>query len=347
MHKLPFLYSVIFSLLLGLTFGGTMLTIFVIPREVEGDITETIDLSAFTKPEPPTESPTFVLTLPSLGGTPEPPTEGDSDELISTDAPTEPPILYPIITENSSLDEQISIVISTLREFGSDFYIADVRISDPFLLKTAFAQDRYGLNITEKPSEQARRVGAILAINGDYYGANEKGYVIRNGTIYRTSVRTHDEKHRKYFEDLAFLWNGDLVPFDEKTTTIDDLKSMGVFHVFAFGPTLLKNGEIVVDADTEVGVSNPNGNPRTAIAQIAAGHYLFVCADGRTDVSRGPTLLELATVLQRLGAVTAYNLDGGGSATMYFNGRVVNKPCTHWNEIMERGGSDIVYIGYN
>lgn len=351
MHKLPFLYSVIFTLILSLTFGGTMLTIFVIPREIEGEITETIDLSAFTKPDPPTEAPTFVLTLPSLGGTPEPPTDGEGEELISTEplteAPTAPPILYPIITENSYLDEQISIVISTIRQFGSNFHVADVKIDDPFLLKTAFAHDTFGLNITEKTSEQAKRVGAILAINGDYYGANEKGYVIRNGTIYRTSVRPTGDKRRKYFEDLAILWNGDLVPFDEKATTMDDLKRMGVFHVFAFGPTLLKGGEIVVDASTEVGVANPSGNPRTAIAQIAEGHYLFVVADGRTDESKGPTLLELATVLRELGAVTAYNLDGGGSATMYFNGRLINNPCTNWNEIKERSVSDIVYIGYN
>lgn len=343
MRSLPFLYGVIFALALCLTFTGSMLTVFVIPREATDEGTETIDLSAFTKPEIPTEEPTYVLTLPPVGGAPEPPA-GDSPE---TDAPTEPPVVYPIITENSYLDEQISIVISTIREFGSNFHVAEVKLKDPFLLKTALAHDAYGLNITERTSDQARRVGAIFAVNGDYYGANEKGYVIRNGTIYRTSRRPTDDKRRKYFEDLAILWNGDLVPFGEKTTTMDDLKAMGVMQVFAFGPTLVKNGAITVDADTEVGVANPSGNPRTAIAQIAEGHYLFVVADGRTDESKGPTLLELATVLCDLGAVTAYNLDGGGSATMYFNGRLINNPCTHWNEITERAVSDIVYIGYN
>lgn len=343
MHRVPFLYSIIFTLVLCLTFTGSMLTVFVIPREVPDEGTETIDISAFTKPEPPTEAPTYVLTLPNVGGTPEPPA-GDSP---ITDLPTDSPIIYPIITENSYLDEQISIVITTLREFGSNFHVAEVILKDTFLLKTALAYDTFGLNITEKTSDQARRLGAILAINGDYYGANEKGYVIRNGTIYRTSMRTNDEKHRKYFEDLAILWNGDLFPFDEKDTTIDDLRAMGAFQVFAFGPTLLKAGEIVVGADTEVGVANPSGNPRTAIAQIAEGHYLFVVADGRTDESKGPTLLELATVLRDLGAQTAYNLDGGGSATMYFNGRLINNPCTHWNDIKERAVSDIVYVGYN
>lgn len=43
---------------------------------------------------------------------------------------------------------------------------------------------------------------------------------------------------------------------------------------------------------------------------------------------------------------TAYNLDGGGSATMYFNGRVVNTPTSNGDPGDEREVSDIVYIGY-
>ena len=50
--------------------------------------------------------------------------------------------------------------------------------------------------------------------------------------------------------------------------------------------------------------------------------------------------------MQSLGVVTAYNLDGGGSSTMYFNGEVVNNPTTSGRSIKERSVSDIVYIGY-
>ena len=45
-----------------------------------------------------------------------------------------------------------------------------------------------------------------------------------------------------------------------------------------------------------------------------------------------------------LGCTEAYNLDGGGSTTMYFNGQVVNQPTTNGNTIKERAVSDIVYI---
>lgn len=348
----PFAYAACFGTALTLFFAWSLLAVFVIPREMEEpEAFDTIDFSKFTHPadpEPPTEpesGPVYILTLPSDEPDKEPP-ESETDGESTTEAVTVPAVEYPIITENSYLDEHISITITTIRRYGSNFHVAEIKLSEPAYLKTALAKDAYGLNIKEKTSVQARRVGAILAINGDFYGANEKGYVIRNGIIYRQSLRPTDDKRRKYFEDLAILWDGSLLPFDEQTTSISDLASMGAMQVFAFGPTLIKGGEIAVDADTEVGVSNPSGNPRTAIAYLGKCHYLFVVADGRTDESKGPTLLELAQVLRELGAETAYNLDGGGSATMYFNGRLVNNPCTNWNDIHEREVSDIVYIGY-
>ena len=55
---------------------------------------------------------------------------------------------------------------------------------------------------------------------------------------------------------------------------------------------------------------------------------------------------ELAQFMDSLGVKTAYNLDGGGSSTMYFNGEVINQPTTNGKSIQERSVSDIVYIGY-
>ncbi len=348
----PYVYAVCFGLALTLLLAWSLLAVFVIPREMEPpEEYETIDLSGFTRPSEdgtpsePESEPVYILTLPSDELVVEPSETESQDETV-TEPDTEPPVEYPIITENRYLDEHISITIETVRRFGSNFHVAEIRLDDPRYLKTALAKDTYGLNIVETTSSQARRVGAILAVNGDYYGANEKGYVIRNGVIYRRSLRPTDDRRRKYFEDLAILWDGSLMPFDEKSTSISDLQSLGAMQVFGFGPTLIRNGEIAVDTDTEVGVSYPGGNPRTAIAYMGEGHYLLVVADGRTDESKGPTLHELAQVLRELGAVTAYNLDGGGSATMYFNGRLVNNPCTNWNQIQEREVSDIVYIGY-
>lgn len=87
-------------------------------------------------------------------------------------------------------------------------------------------------------------------------------------------------------------------------------------------------------------------NPRTAIGIIDDNHYVFVVSDGRTSESEGLTLYELATFMKSLNVKTLYNLDGGGSSTMYFNGEVINNPTTNGKKITERSVSDIVYIGY-
>ena len=86
-------------------------------------------------------------------------------------------------------------------------------------------------------------------------------------------------------------------------------------------------------------------NPRTAIGIIDDLHYVFVVSDGRTDESEGLSLYQLATILEDLDVETAYNLDGGGSSTMYFNGEIVNTPVSMRRNSSERSVSDIVYIG--
>ena len=74
---------------------------------------------------------------------------------------------------------------------------------------------------------------------------------------------------------------------------------------------------------------------------------MFLTADGRTDESAGLTLYQLAQFMKdELGTVLAYNLDGGGSSTFVFDGKVINKPTSDGDSIRERSVSDIVYIGY-
>lgn len=68
------------------------------------------------------------------------------------------------------------------------FMLRIIVLSSPEYLQTVFAQNAYGHNVTEKTSEIAERAGAILAINGDYYGVQEEGYVLRNGVLYRSTA---------------------------------------------------------------------------------------------------------------------------------------------------------------
>lgn len=242
------------------------------------------------------------------------------------------------LTDSAYSDGNISITLKEYREHDTTIYVADVQVSSAEYLKTAFAKSAYGKNVTDKTSEIAEDAGAILAINGDYYGAREKGYVIRNGMLYRNTSSSSQE-------DLVIYKDGSLDVITEKSVSAQSLLDAGAQQVLSFGPALVIDGKVSVTEDEEVGKAM-SSNPRTAIGIVDELHYLFVVSDGRTSVSEGLSLRELAEFMQSLGADIAYNLDGGGSSTMVFNGKVINNPTTNGKSIKERSVSDIVYIGY-
>ncbi|KXU14035.1 Exopolysaccharide biosynthesis protein [Streptococcus infantis] len=244
------------------------------------------------------------------------------------------------ITDSSYKDDNISINLTETTVNNTQVYVADVILNSSDYLKTAFAQNAYGTNVTAKTSVTAADNNAILAVNGDYYGANSTGYVIRNGVVYRDTVREDSSNG-----DLAIYKDGSFKVIYEDQISAEQLVNDGVANLLAFGPALVKNGEIVVDTNTEVGQAMAS-NPRTAIGIIDENHYIIVVSDGRTSESEGLSLYQLAEIMKSYGAKTAYNLDGGGSSTLYFNGQVINKPTTGGNKISERAVSDIVYIGY-
>ena len=244
------------------------------------------------------------------------------------------------ITNSSYKDGNISIKLTETTVNHTQVYVADVTVSSSEYLKTAFAQNSFGTNVTAKTSVTAADNDAILAVNGDYYGANSSGYVIRNGVVYRDTVRENSNNG-----DLAIYKDGSFKIIYEDQISADQLVKDGVVNLLAFGPALVENGEIAVGKNQEVGQAMAS-NPRTAISIIDENHYIIVVSDGRTSESEGLSLYQLAEVMKSYGAKTAYNLDGGGSSTLYFNGQVINKPTTGGNKISERAVSDIVYIGY-
>ncbi|WP_175062567.1 phosphodiester glycosidase family protein [Streptococcus salivarius] len=246
-------------------------------------------------------------------------------------------------TDTTYKDDNMDIKITTGKTSDTTYYVADIQLSSADYLKTALAQNTYGTNITDTTSSIAQQNNAIFAINGDYYGANQSGYVIKNGQVYRDTDRNSD------YEDLAVYSDGSFKTFKESDTTVQKLVDSGVVNTFAFGPTLVENGKVAVSENEEVGQAMAD-NPRTAIGVIEESdgsvHYIVIVSDGRTSESSGLTLYEMAELMKSYGMTTAYNLDGGGSSTMYFNGQVINKPTTNGNKISERAVSDIVYIGY-
>lgn len=307
--------NMVFALILAAYTVYAALDTFVIVRVLTPDTLPTATAEASTAP---TEAPTAAPT--------------------ATESPAEQATTAPISADTEYHDDQIDIVLTTMRVENTTVYVADVQIADISLLKTALAGNTYARNLTETTSVQAANTGAILAINGDYYGAQERGYVLRNGVLYRASAQSGTDA-------LVIGADGNFRIINEGETSADTLVREGAWQVLTFGPVLINGGQVTVSSSDEVGRAMTS-NPRTAIGQISEGHYLLVVSDGRTKESTGLSLRQLAELMQSLGAQIAYNLDGGGSSTMVFQGRVVNNPTTNGRSIRERSVSDIVYIGY-
>src|SRR5919205_542786 len=248
------------------------------------------------------------------------------------------------VTDTSYSADDANIKISTVATGSGDgtvtYYAADVVLDDATTLKSAFANDSFGENITQTTSEIAAAHSAIFAINGDYYGFRDTGIVIRNGVTYR------DEGAR---QGLAFYRDGTVKVYDETVTNAQQLVADGVWNTLSFGPAIVQDSRVVegvedVEVDTNFGNHSIQGEqPRTAVGLIDTNHLVFVVVDGRSPgYSVGVTMTGMARIMKDLGARTAYNLDGGGSSTMYFNGALVNNPL---GANRERGTSDILYIG--
>jgi exopolysaccharide biosynthesis protein len=93
-------------------------------------------------------------------------------------------------------------------------------------------------------------------------------------------------------------------------------------------PQLIKNGKIDITWEQEKSTKAfvETRHPRTAVAKLKDGKFLMITVDGRSEISGGIGLQDLAEYLLSLGAIDAMNLDGGGSTTMFLDGKVVNHP---------------------
>lgn len=305
----PYIYAITFSIILIACTSYSLLDVFVIPHYISAATNSSASQTSSSQSSDSTKAET-----------------SNTGNVTSTSTSYE--------------DDNIKVTITTITEYDTTIYVADVELSSPEYLQTALANNSYGTNVTDTTSDIAESVNAILAINGDYYGANKSGYVIKNGTVYRSTVRDDYENG-----DLVIYEDGSFGIIYENEVSAQELVDSGVVQLFAFGPSLVENGNIQVSTSTEVDQSMTS-NPRTAIGIIDECHYILVVSDGRTSESAGLSLYELASIMQDYGCVTAYNLDGGGSSTMYFLGEVVNNPTTNGKTIKERAVSDIVYIGY-
>ena len=221
-----------------------------------------------------------------------------------------------IETENSYSSPDLSITVSEVNDGNITYYLADIYVRDITCFQTALASDTYGSGFRDSIAGMAALKGALLAVNGDYYGNTSEGVVIRNGTIYRANATDCDV--------CVLYYDGTMKVMPGSSFSVEEAVADGAWQAWTFGPALLgSSGEILTN------FSSPNriisANPRTAIGHYEPGHYCLVVVDGRGE-SAGITLPQLSKLFHELGCSAAYNLDGGNSSIMVWGDEVINNP---------------------
>jgi exopolysaccharide biosynthesis protein len=219
------------------------------------------------------------------------------------------------------------IAINKVQADGVTYFVADVWIRNIDAFHTALAKDSYGRGIHEMPLTIANDHHAVFAVSGDYYGAREQGVVVRDGVLYRDVMG----------DDVCMLKrDGTIAIYPRSEFSALSMLDSTVWQAWAFGPALVENGVACDTSNSKIKVKNP----RCAIGYYEPGHYCFVVADGRqSGYSDGMTLEELANTFVSLGCQSAYNLDGGATAMMVFQGAVISQPTKGG-----RSSSDIIYF---
>lgn len=244
-----------------------------------------------------------------------------TDEVVWTESSYSSPTVAIDVTMNQGM----------LNGYLQTWYVADIYIASIENFQTYAENGSFERYIATPAESLAEMAGALISINGDYANAQvQYGFYVRNGLMYSDTQTACDI--------CALYYDGTMETYGASEYTVADIVAKQPYQVWKFGPELLdENGQPLTSFNT--GEAIAMGNPRSAIGYYEPGHYCFVTVDGRqSDWSRGMTIEELAQLFADLGCKAAYNLDGGASATMTFNYKLINRQSS------ERNIGDILII---
>ena len=240
-------------------------------------------------------------------------------------------------TQDGYQDDSITVRLETREEDGVVWRLAFVQVKSPTQLRTGIAGSSVSSSRVALVSSMAEKYNAVIAISGDYY-ANDPA---KTTFEYRMGNKIRNKSNRK--KDILIIdENGDFhlfVKSDKEKMDAFNASGHTIVNAFTFGPALVSDGNLLT-MDTGYGY-NPSGRePRMAIGQLDTLSYVLALAEGRTDDSKGVTHQELADFMFDLGCQQAFNLDGGNTATMVFNGEYYQRKTVN----NERAQSDLIYF---
>lgn len=240
-------------------------------------------------------------------------------------------------TEDGYADDSICVRLETRKADGVTWRLAFVSIQSPTQLRTGIAGTKVTSSRTKLVSVMAKEYNAVIAISGDYY-SNDPA---KTSFEYRMGTKIRNKSNKK--KDILIIdENGDFHTFVKSDKAkMDAFNASGhrIINAFTFGPALVSDGTLLT-CDTKYGYNPNEREPRMAIGQLDTLSYVLILAEGRTEGSKGATHQQMADFAFDLGCIEAFNLDGGNTATMVFNGGYYQQKTVG----NERDQSDIIYF---
>lgn len=248
-------------------------------------------------------------------------------------------------SDYSYQSDELKIAVNKVEDDGVTYYVADIWMRNVNCFRTAFSSGKYR-GKRESAEKIAKDNNAILAVNGDFLS----GLVIRNGELFRqaevratptpdpdaasapgynsygmygtvTPALSTDEAARPERSTCVLYLDGTLATTEFEDFSTKKAMKKGAWQGWQFGPTLVR------DSKPQKDVKKQGRSPRCILGYYQPGHYCLIIIDGRQKgYSIGMNFDEMKELCTLMGLKDAYNLDGGGSAIMVFNGEIINRP---------------------
>lgn len=234
------------------------------------------------------------------------------------------------------LDDTICTVTWKQVLSGAVYTFSEVKIQHPSQFRRFLADGKYGSDKQYLTSQMASSVNAVVASAGDFYKHRPIGLVVYNSEVERHNGAYLDNCFIDDQGDLLFTRAGELASKEELQEYVLD---NNIRFSLSFGPVLIEYGKSCVPWSYPIGEISGNYS-RAALCQLGQLHYVIVTVNSEGKYVNYPTLYSFADTLVEIGIEKAYTLDGGQTATIVMNDKVINQV----NYGAERYISDIIYF---
>lgn len=240
-------------------------------------------------------------------------------------------------------DPTIKVVITAGDDKGRKYWIADIEIADASQLRTASAEG-FDTNGTEFGTVLARRMNAVVAVDGDYYcyAYNNPVHVtIRQGITFENSLRPGKRGDNKNQDVLLIDEDGDFHGLEDPLAgdVGTEINGKKIINAFYFGPLLVNNGKVREKDPSHMKTNQ--FSQRAAICQTGHLKYRIIVTGPHKRGSKAFQFYPWRKFVADMEDIqVAYNLDGGDSAFLYFNNQRINDPLS----TNDRNLSDIIYF---